>query len=296
MSAAIAAGARACSKPNLAAAQAIGRAAVLALYDELALSPKPGLVTLIDRGSHTDMDARTFMRSLLALRGYFADIACLGLQAAPFEALQRCGMAAERRMLAATGGVNTHRGAVFMLGLLCAAAGAVTAARRPLNPASLRDMLLARWGGELRERATRPPTLPGGVAARRYGLRSASCEAAAGFPVLFETAVPRLAAAQAAGKPRQHVLLETLFHIIAVLEDSNLAHRGGTEGLHYAQVAAQAFLARGGASRPDGGTAAQAIARLFVARNLSPGGAADTLAAACWMQRLGIVDSPVGAS
>jgi len=104
--------------------QAIGRAATLALHDELALAPKPGLVTFADPGSHADMDAYTFMRSLFALRRYFVRIAALGVQGAPFHELQQCGINAESRMMAATGGVNTHRGAIFMLGLLCAAAGA----------------------------------------------------------------------------------------------------------------------------------------------------------------------------
>ena len=108
-------------------AQAIGRAATLALHDELTLSPKPGLVTLTSQGSHTDMDAHTFMRSLFALRSYFVRIAELGARGASFEALERCGVEAEARMFAATNGINTHRGAVFMLGLLCAAAGAVAA-------------------------------------------------------------------------------------------------------------------------------------------------------------------------
>ena len=75
------------SVPAAPTAQQIGRAATLALYDELALSPKPGLVTLTDRGSHADMDAQTFMRSLLALRSYFVRIAELGAAGAPFEAL-----------------------------------------------------------------------------------------------------------------------------------------------------------------------------------------------------------------
>src|SRR3989442_8164951 len=105
------------------ATQAIGRAATLALYEELALSPKPGLVTLTDNGSHADMDAHTFMRSLFALRSYFVRIATLGAEGAPFQVLQQCGIDAEARMLAATGGGNTHRGAIFMLGLLFAAAG-----------------------------------------------------------------------------------------------------------------------------------------------------------------------------
>ena len=270
-----------------AAVRAIGRAATLALYDELALSPKPGLVTLTDRGSHHDMDAHTFMRSLLALRSYFQRIAELGAQEAPFEALEQCGIDAESRMLAATGGVNTHRGAIFSLGLLCAAAGAVVGAGCSPSPALLRDTLRRCWGDALAVRAMRQSSLPGGIAARRHGLRSASAEAALGFPVLFDTALPALQAAQARGLDPHLVRLDTLFHVMAVLDDSNLAHRGGLEGLRHAQRAANGYLAAGGAARPDGVAAAFEIGRDFVERRLSPGGAADTLAAACLVARLG---------
>src|SRR5215218_4760441 len=81
----------------------IGRAAVRALYTELALSPKPGLVSPLDSGAHDDMDMTTFMRSLFALRGYFCAIAAAGAAGADFADLQALGIAAERRMLAATG-------------------------------------------------------------------------------------------------------------------------------------------------------------------------------------------------
>jgi triphosphoribosyl-dephospho-CoA synthase len=266
---------------------AIGHAAALALYDELALSPKPGLVTLTDSGSHSDMDAQTFMRSLFALRSYFARIASLGAAGAPFEALERCGVEAEARMLGATGGINTHRGAIFMLGLLCAAAGTIVAAGFAPSPERLRRTLLAHWGEALASRALRPSSLPGGVAARRWGLRSASAEAALGFPVLFETAIPALRNATARGLTAWKARLETLFHVIAVLDDSNLAHRGGLEGLRHAQTLARAFIAGGGAARPDCGDAAKAIGDEFVRRRLSPGGSADTLSAACWMARIG---------
>ncbi len=266
------------------AIRAIGHAATLALYDELALSPKPGLVTLTDRGSHDDMDARTFMRSLFALRGYFARIAALGAQRAPFVALERCGIEAESRMLTATGGVNTHRGAVFTLGLLCAAAGALAADGRCLEPSALRAALLDHWGDALVARTRRIPTLPGGIAARRLGLRGASAEAAAGFPVLFETALPAL---QRGGACSQAARLDALFHVMAVLDDANLAHRGGLSGLRFAQREARRFVADGGAASPDGLARAHAVGHAFVARRLSPGGAADMLAAACFVQRIG---------
>ena len=266
---------------------AIGRVATLALYEELALSPKPGLVTLTDRGSHDDMDARTFMRSLLALRGYFPRIAELGAQGAPFDALERCGIQAESRMLAATGGINTHRGAVFLLGLLCAAAGALVPSGSPMRAERVRAGLLDRWGEALVARAaTRPAVLAGARAAQRHGLRSASAEASLGFPALFETAVPVLRERSRSGA-REPARVDTLFHVIAVLDDANLAHRGGLEGLRFAQDAARGFLAAGGASSPGGLARAQAIGREFVARRLSPGGAADMLAAACWVHRIG---------
>jgi len=275
--------------PAPLAAQAIGRAATLALHDELALSPKPGLVTLVDRGSHSDMDAHTFMRSLFALRGYFVRIAGLGTVNAPFEALEHCGIEAEARMLAATRGVNTHRGAIFTLGLLCAAAGATVGAGLSPTPAILRRTLLDRWGDALTSRATRQSSLPGGIAARRHGLRSASAEAALGFPVLFDTALPALQSATSRGLTQHQVLLDTLFHVMATLDDSNLAHRGGLEGLRHAQHAASGFLAAGGAARRGGIAAAVAIGHDFVNRRLSPGGAADTLAAACLVSRIALL-------
>jgi triphosphoribosyl-dephospho-CoA synthase len=266
---------------------AIGRAATLALHDELSLTPKPGLVTLIDSGSHDDMDAHTFMRSLFSLRHYFAQIAEAGFGGAEFAVLERCGISAEARMLAATGDINTHRGAIFMLGLLCAAAGAALHEQRgALHPDQLRGALRRYWGQALASRSQRMSILPGGIAAQRLGLRSASMEAALAFPVLFDTALPALTAGLARGLTPRQARLDALFHIVAVLDDSNLAHRGGLAGLRFAQRRAQAFRDRGGVARPGGLQEAHDIADEFVARRLSPGGAADTLAAACWITRV----------
>ncbi|MES2185350.1 MAG: triphosphoribosyl-dephospho-CoA synthase [Pseudomonadota bacterium] len=270
----------------LARLQCIGRAATASLYDELALAPKPGLVSFVDSGSHRDMDARTFMRSLFALRHYFVQMAVLGHGHAVFPVLQACGIAAEARMLAATGGINTHRGAVFTLGLLCAAAGAALRDGQALAPDVLRHTLLRRWGVALAVRATVASGLPGGIAAARHGLHGAAHEAAQGFPVLFGTVVPALVEGLHSGTAPETARLDALFHAMAVLDDTNLAHRGGLEALRYVQGAARGFLDGGGAAGPGGRAAAWALHHDFVARRLSPGGAADMLAAACWVQRV----------
>jgi triphosphoribosyl-dephospho-CoA synthase len=276
------------SAPRLSPA-ALGRAATLALHDELALAPKPGLVSFVDSGSHDDMDAHTFMRSLFALRRYFVRMAELGAARAPFAELERCGLAAEARMLAATGGINTHRGAIFVLGLLCAATGAAQAEQEEpgaLDAEAVRASLRAHWGEALQARCSRVSTLPGGQAARRHGLRSASQEAALGFPALFDTALPAWAQARRRGLAPGAVRLDVFFSLMAVLDDSNLAHRGGLEGLQFARQAARGFLAAGGAAAPGALARAQSIHRTFVARRLSPGGCADMLSAACFLQRV----------
>lgn len=268
-------------------ARRIGRAATAALYDELALSPKPGLVSFDGSGSHRDMDATTFMRSLYALRPYFAQITQAGACGAAFSDLQGLGQQAETHMLQATGGVNTHRGAIFLLGLLCASAGALVAQGKATRAGAVRGHLLAAWGPALRARCAETRPSNGRLAVRHLGLRGALEEAADGFPVLFEIVLPALDTVLARGGTATMARSQAMFAGIAALDDTNLAHRGGLTGLRWAQRQAQAYLDRDGAFAPDAVQRAHAIDAAFVARRLSPGGSADLLAAACWLHHIG---------
>lgn len=263
----------------------IGRAATVALYDELALYPKPGLVSFFDSGSHSDMDATTLMRSLFALRRYFPAVAAAGCRQAGFAELERCGILAEQAMLIATAGVNTHRGAIFTLGLLCASAGSLLADGEPSTAQGLRSRLLDKWGVDLSARLGLAARSNGRRASHRFGLRSVGEEAAAGFPVLFDVTLPALQAARSKGLDTRSSRLQALFETMAVLDDTNLAHRGGIEGLRWAQQHASNFIAAGGAASPTAVDDAELLHAEFVARRLSPGGSADLLAAACWVER-----------
>ncbi|MBE7942048.1 triphosphoribosyl-dephospho-CoA synthase MdcB [Ramlibacter aquaticus] len=268
----------------------LGRLATLALYHELALAPKPGLVSFADTGSHADMDASTFMRSLFALRSYFPAIAQAGAHGASMDALQALGLQAEARMMTATGGTNTHRGAIFTLGLLCAAAGRAGARQAPRTPQAVQDALLEGWGEALALRARRaaalPPVSKGQRVAQALGLRSAGEEAALGFPVLFGSTLPALREARRALGSGEAALVHALMATIAVLDDTNLAHRGGAAGLAFAQDEARAFMTAGGALQAGWRARAWALHHRFVARRLSPGGAADLLGCAWWLDRV----------
>ncbi|MBK1838722.1 triphosphoribosyl-dephospho-CoA synthase MdcB [Azospirillum sp. YIM B02556] len=263
-----------------------GRTAVRALYAELALHPKPGLVSPFDSGSHDDMDMGTFLRSLFALRGYFRAIAAAGAEGADFAVLRDLGIAGERRMLAATGGINTHRGAVFGIGFLAAAAGWRMRRGRTLRGTALGGTVGDLWGADILAAAPQAPVSHGARAVQRYGARGARQEAADGFPTLFTLALPALDRALADGADPERALVQTLFTLMAELEDTNLLHRGGSAGLTFVQGEARRFLDRGGVFQAGWRAEALALHRACVARRLSPGGSADMLAAAHFVHAL----------
>src|SRR3974390_2113300 len=133
---------------TLAAGRIAGPAAT-ASRQEVNAWPKPGLVSHRDSGSHTDMDAKMFYASAEALRPFFAALAQAGRMGCGVDDLRAIGRSAELSMLRATHGVNTHRGAIFGLGLLSAAAGVMAGAGLPLSPGSLGTWVQCHWGAEI---------------------------------------------------------------------------------------------------------------------------------------------------
>jgi len=263
----------------------LARRAMRSLYAELALYPKPGLVSLVDNGSHDDMNAATFMRSMFALRCYFAQITQAGLRDAPFHELKRLGIDAEARMLRATAGINTHRGAIFCLGLLCAAIGRCRAQGLPLTPATIQSMLVTRWGSELAGHSLDSGMRSHGAQALlRYAASGAREEGARGFPSVFDIGLPALRRTLAAGRCMRLARVDALFALMAHISDTNVYHRGGPDGALTVRRLARAFVARGGSAAPDWEARALACHRTFVAARLSPGGAADLLGAVCLLQ------------
>jgi triphosphoribosyl-dephospho-CoA synthase len=263
--------------------------AVLALLHELAAWPKPGLVSHVDSGSHTDMDAATMKASAESLRPFFAELAEAGQDGADMGRLRTIGLCAERAMLAATGGVNTHRGAIFGLGLLCAAAGTVaeiSTEGAAVAPVRLGNVVMRRWAAEI-GRGPIPLFSHGAAVLRRYGAGGARAEAAGGFRSVYEVGWPALRQGRSfqpddTGAPP----VQACFALIAAVCDTNLLHRGGADGMRYAVEAAASFLSHGGVGTPDWRTRAAAVHAAFVARRLSPGGCADLLAMTLFVDAL----------
>ena len=277
-----------------------------ALLLEAGAEPKPGLVCPGHNGAHTDMTHATFVASAAAIRPYFARCVTLGYEhgeaPAPelLPALRDAGCAAEAAMFAATGGVNTHKGAIFSLGLLCAACGRFFARAQPLHPyavaqeaASIVQGIVERDLGHLKIRLPDRKLTAGERLYLEHGTGGIRQEAEQGFPTALagffalESAVAHMPLAQA--------LPHTLLHLMADAADTNVLSRGGQEGLDFVQAQARKALAQGGMQSEKGRATVAWMTGEFTRRNLSPGGAADMLALTAFfllLEHAGTVPAP----
>ncbi|MCE1235877.1 MAG: triphosphoribosyl-dephospho-CoA synthase CitG [Hyphomicrobiales bacterium] len=257
-----------------------------ALLVEVATTPKPGLVDLRNTGSHRDMDVATFHASASALRPLFpaffeVGVDCVGLKAVEaLERLRTVGLTCERAMFAATGGVNTHKGSIFSFGLLLGAAGRVWASTRRLDIDAVCDEVATIAAGVVARELDRPGEVrtAGERLHRLYGLTGARGEAESGFATVRRGSLPVFERALVAGLGLDDALRTAFLHLLAHNDDTNIAARGGIDGLAWAKAAATALVRAGGADRLDFIERMEALDDAFIERNLSPGGSADLLA------------------
>ncbi|MEP8673944.1 triphosphoribosyl-dephospho-CoA synthase CitG [Enterobacter hormaechei] len=258
-----------------------------ALLTEVHLTPKPGLVDIRNSGAHRDMDLVTFEKSIAAIAPWMEKFYLMGFNTSRMEAqtvmtmLRPVGLACEAAMFEATAGVNTHRGAIFALGLLSAASGRLQGLGLALEQQRLCDQVAQFCRGlvvmELARSASEAPSKSEQLF-MRYGLSGARGEAENGFVTVRTQALPVFNRVLAEHHDMQLALLQTLLHLMAWNDDTNLVSRGGLEGLYYVQNQAQKLLWQGGVLSPGGMDAMQQFDDELIARHLSPGGSADLLA------------------
>ena len=262
-------------------AERIADAAVGALLTEALLTPKPGLVDAAGQHSHPDMTLALLAVSAEALRDSLRECADtarsmpLGLDLR--ARIGAVGRAGERRMLTTTGGVNTHRGALWALGLLSAG----VAAAENTSDAVAFAAHLARLPDPARI-VVRP--LSHGERARlRYGAGGAVGEAQDGFPHIVDYGLPMLRSCRRRGESTDAAALNALMAIMASLEDTCVLHRGGLRGLDFVHRSAAGVLRSGGCTTAAGHRRLERFCRQGRRRGLSMGGSADLLAATLFL-------------
>lgn len=242
-----------------------------ALRLELDTTPKPGLVDRQDNGAHKDMDYALMSKSISALRPYLTRLAVESAKDIDLAKIKEIGIEAEKAMLKATGGVNTHKGALFCIGLSVAAASCLACSTGAVEAYSFKE-LVSRAASEIPSaRGTH-----GAEAKRSFKAVGALENARAAYPELFTDWLPYYLSLE--GDPfRCH---KTLLHIMTTLDDTNILHRRGAEGLAHAEAEAARLL------EDFSESGLSSLNKDFIRENISPGGSADMLSLTIFIESI----------
>lgn len=242
-----------------------------ALRLELDTTPKPGLVDRQDNGAHKDMDYALMSKSISALRPYLTRLAVESAKDIDPAKIKEIGIEAEKAMLKATGGVNTHKGALFCIGLSVAAASCLACSTGAVEAYSFKE-LVSRAASEIPSaRGTH-----GAEVKRSFKAVGALENARAAYPELFTDWLPYYRSLE--GDPfRCH---KTLLHIMTTLDDTNILHRRGEEGLARAKSEAARLL------EDFSESGLSSLNKDFIRENISPGGSADMLSLTIFIESI----------
>ncbi|KRN76836.1 triphosphoribosyl-dephospho-CoA synthase CitG [Weissella minor] len=259
-----------------------------ALLYEVTVNPKPGLVDPQSQGAHTDMDVFTFIDSSVSLLPYFQEAVQLGETfndkgdlTQLFDVLRLAGQQAENDMFNATNGVNTHKGAIFSLGILVCATAYLQAQSIPVTTDQLRMTVQAMLVGmsdhdfaKIKQKPVDQLTA-GERQFLKYGATGIRGQAEAGFPIVMTLAVPFY---QKTSGPLNERLLDTLMMLSSETEDSNLIKRAGSlDILPWWKEQVAQYFKLGGSQTAEGMDFLRKLDEICIAKNLSLGGSADLL-------------------
>ncbi|PLX31611.1 MAG: triphosphoribosyl-dephospho-CoA synthase, partial [Clostridiales bacterium] len=226
----------------------------------------------------------TFIRSIHALAPYFKEMAeasvrCSRSPGELFSELRPIGQRAETAMLKATGGINTHKGQIFSLGLAVGAGCSLK--RRGELSSELLSQSIAHMAQGMSERELKckiESTTHGEKMYDAYGVTGIRGEAEKGFPAAFKVGLPVYEEALNSGIDDNSALIKTIVSIMAVLEDSNVYRRGGSYSAEWVKKTASCLMANGMSLNKIPLSQIREFDEEMIRRNLSPGGAADMLA------------------
>ena len=258
--------------------------AVKALLYEVCATPKPGLVDRNNSGSHIDMDFYSFLDGSGCLFSYFSKACSIGFSCKnPYECfalLKKAGKEAEKDMFFSTCGVNTHKGAVYTMGILVCAAAIAGIEERKNTDLILdicRKMTKGTCEKELENALLSGNCTTGGEKAfSLYKVTGIRGEVENGLPSV-KTGLEILEKELSDGKSNDDASASALLTVMTVLRDTCLISRGGPDAEEFARKKALDILAIEG----EKSNYIKQMDEEFISRNLSPGGCADMLAA-CW--------------
>ncbi|MDK2918857.1 MAG: triphosphoribosyl-dephospho-CoA synthase [Candidatus Petromonas sp.] len=277
-------------KSNCKFCQYISELAVKAMIYEVSATPKPGLVDRNNSGAHNDMDFFTFMSSSASLTYTFYECALEGVNFDRedyrdlLKRIRPIGIKGEEKMFNATRGVNTHKGLIFSLGIIAAAAGNIykETGRQVISSEEISMKIRKITKGiteELKEIDRKEKLTYGEKLYKKYGTKGIRGEVESGFATVLKTGLPILKRLTA--KQDTHIndiLVQTLLYLMIETEDSNVLGRHNLDMLNYVKKSAREAIRLGGMFSQSGKEYIYKMDKDFIEKNISPGGSADLLA------------------
>ncbi|RKG35797.1 triphosphoribosyl-dephospho-CoA synthase [Acinetobacter guerrae] len=269
-------------KSSFTTAEHLAGLAVQALLDEVNLTPKPALVDRRGSGAHDDLNLKLMEQSANSLFSMFkamAEVAelhgnvCQALR----EDIGQLGRHGEKHMLQVTKGINTHRGAIWAMGLVITAT-ALTICKK--KPCLIKD--ICKTAAEIALIEDRflldQMSTHGQIVRQKFGINGAKQQAQQGFPVIVQFGLPQLCYSRKLRLTETHSRLNALLAMMAELTDTCVIHRSGLDGLYKMQTGAKEILNLGGYSTYLGQQRFEQFEQDLLAIRASAGGAADLLA------------------
>lgn len=265
------------------------------LYEEVYTTPKPGLVDVVDTGAHKDMDVHTFEKSARVITPYLTRMFQVGArsQCTPGQLLDQIrpiGMEAETAMLRETSGVNTHKGAIYSLGIVVTAVGYCLNMRLGSDIATVFDTVSEMTAEDSNKyfQTINQNTASsyGDFLYLRYGEKGVRGEAMLGYPLARKISLPMALHYQKIQLDKNIANINILLAIASQLCDTNILHRSSYNELEWFQWRAKAILDMGGAETACGMREIIKLNEECINRNISPGGAADYLILTIFLRKL----------
>jgi len=282
-------------------AQEIASMALRAILYELSASPKPGLVDRYNNGAHKDMNYFTFLDSSTILGFAFYDIVkrSLELDLPPqelFFKIRNMGVIAENNMFESTSGVNTQKGLLFSLGVICSATGYLIRTNSEINIKKISEIVKEMTEGIVKNELLL--SVPGFIKSesklthgekvflmyQETGIRG---EVEAGFPTVLNYGIPAFKYAVYKNVDINSQMLHVLISIMSTAKDTNVLYKHGQRGLEFVHKQAQAILMKGSVFTVSGRSEIYLLDKLFIKKKISPGGSADLLAITIMYNLLG---------
>lgn len=270
----------------------IGEAATLGMLFEAAASPSLGLVSPYSNGCHKDMDYFTFLRSTSSIAGIMPIFAQIGIDYEKdlLSKLRAVGIYGEKNMFNSTKGVNTHRGALFLLGITSSAAGRCFNLSVDINRQNIAEQcrIIANNIVERElESIKEDRNLTNGERIyKKYGIKGIRGEIQNGLPSVINMGLPMYEEAKKFKLSESDCLVYSLLGIMSCAEDTTVINRCGMEVYIKMKEMAKRAIELGGMKTNEGNKYVQKMDRLFIDNNISPGGAADLLAATVMIYNL----------